>query len=315
MAQPASAVPRLIIEYRQFSKLVNTYLGSLVEAIRPATGRVHASFHQTGAATGRLSSSDPNLQNIPVRTDVGRQIRKAFVAESGHLLICADYSQIELRILAHLSQDPALIEAFARDLDIHTAVAAQVFDVDPAGVTDNQRAQAKVINFGIIYGISAYGLARRIEGLEVEAARELISDYRKRFAGIDRFLHQCVQQAMEEGFVTTMLGRRRRIPQIQSTNANTRSLGERLAINTVVQGSATADLIKLAMTNLHQRIGDEGLTMKMLLQIHDELVFESPQSEAEDHARIVKEVMESAMDLRVPLKVEVGMGPDWLSAK
>ena len=313
--QPASAVPRLIIEYRQFTKLVSTYLSSLIEAIRPATGRIHASFHQTGAATGRLSSSDPNLQNIPVRTDIGRQIREAFVAEPGHLLISADYSQIELRILAHLSEDSALTKAFKQDVDIHRAVAAQVFDVSPSNVTDNQRAQAKVINFGIIYGVSAYGLARRIEGLDVGTAKELIRDYRRQFTGIDRFLQQCVQQAMDDGYVTTMLGRRRRIPQIHSSNANTRALGERLAINTVIQGSATADLIKMAMTQLHLRIHKEGLAMKMLLQIHDELVFESPEAEAKSHARIVQQTMESAIKLQVPLKVDVGIGPNWLSAK
>ncbi|MBH06862.1 MAG: DNA polymerase I [Phycisphaeraceae bacterium] len=313
--QPASTVPRLIIEYRQFTKLVNTYLSSLVEAIRPATGRIHASFHQTGAATGRLSSSDPNLQNIPVRTDIGRQIREAFVAEPEHLLISADYSQIELRILAHLSEDSALTKAFKQDVDIHRAVAAQVFDVSSSNVTDNQRAQAKVINFGIIYGVSAYGLARRIEGLDVETAKELITDYRKRFTGIDRFLQKCVQQAMEDGHVTTMLGRRRRIPQIHSSNANTRALGERLAINTVIQGGATADLIKMAMTQLHLRIHKEGLAIKMLLQIHDELIFESPKAEAKPYARIVQQTMESAMKLRVPLKVDVGIGPNWLSAK
>ncbi len=311
------ALPRLVIEYRQLAKLVNTYLDNLRDSIDPKTGRVHASFNQTGAATGRLSSSGPNLQNIPIRTEVGRQIRRAFVADSGpppHVLISADYSQIELRILAHLSEDPGLIEAFENDQDIHTAVAAQVFGVDPEQVTTEQRGHAKTINFGIIYGVTAYGLARRIDNLNVAGAKVLITDYRNRFPGIDAFLGRCVGQATELGYVTTMLGRRRPIRQIQSNNANTRSLGERLAINTVVQGSA-ADLIKLAMVQLHQRINKEQLGMKLLLQIHDELVVECPANEADQAVGIVRSEMEQAMVLKVPLKVDVGVGPDWFGAK
>jgi DNA polymerase-1 len=309
-----AAIPGLIIEYRQLTKLVNTYLTALRGAIDEKTQRVHASFHQTGAATGRLSSSGPNLQNIPIRTDVGRQIRKAFVAAPDHLLISADYSQIELRILAHLSEDPALIEAFEQDMDIHTAVAAQVFNVEVGDVTTEQRGHAKTINFGIIYGITPYGLARRVEGMDIPGAKQLITDYRERFAGIDTFLYKCVQQAESQGYVTTILGRRREIEQIHSTNGQIRFLGERLAINSVVQGSA-ADLIKLAMVNLHRRIAREGLSMKILLQIHDELVCESPASEADAHARIMREEMEGAMKLRVPLKVDGGIGPDWYAVK
>lgn len=312
-----AAAPKLLIEYRQLTKLVNTYLDNLRSSIHPTSGRVHASFHQTGAATGRLSSSNPNLQNIPIRTDIGRQIRKAFLADPGppaHCLISADYSQIELRILAHLSEDSALIDAFQKDLDIHTAVAAQVFDRDPADITPAQRDRAKTINFGIIYGITAFGLARRVDSLNVAAAKQLIADYRQRFAGIDTFLAQCIQQATEEGYVTTMLGRRRPIRQIQATHANTRKLGERLAINTVVQGSA-ADLIKLAMVNLHRRIQHEHLPMKLLIQIHDELVFETPVDASHAAADIVRHEMEQAIQLKVPLKVDVGVGPDWFSAK
>ncbi len=309
-----AAVPKLIVEYRQLTKLVNTYLENLRDSIDKRDGRVHATFHQTGAATGRLSSSGPNLQNIPIRTEVGRQIRKAFVAEPGHALISADYSQIELRMLAHLSQDAALREAFISDQDIHAAVAARVFHVDPRDVTPEQRVHAKTINFGIIYGVTPYGLARRIEGLDLEGARTLIADYRQRFSGIDAFLKRCIDQALQDGFVTTILGRRREIPQITSRNPNTRNLGERLAINTVVQGSA-ADLIKLAMVNLHRRILREKLPLKLLLQIHDELVLEAPQTEAERCAAVVREEMENAMQLDVPLKVEVGIGPDWLNAK
>jgi len=250
-----------------------------------------------------------------VRTEVGRQIRSAFVAEPGHLLICADYSQIELRILAHLSEDPALIEAFERDMDIHTAVAAEVFSVAPEKVTADQRARAKVVNFGIIYGVTAYGLARRIEGLDERAAQALIKDYRARFAGIDRFLHRCVEQALDKGYVETILGRRRRIPQLNSRSTATRALGERLAINTVVQGSATGDLIKMAMVNIQRRIHRDQLPLKMLVQIHDELLFEAPAAAAEAQSKIVREEMEGAMALRVRLKVDVGIGPNWLDAK
>ena len=308
-------VPRLIVEYRQYTKLVSTYLDNLRHSIDADDGRIHASYSQLGAATGRLSSGGPNLQNIPVRTDVGRQIRKAFIAGPGHVLICADYSQIELRILAHLSEDRALIEAFENDVDIHTAVAAQVFGVELDQVTGPQRDHAKVINFGIIYGVTPYGLARRIEGLDVESAKKLIKDYRAQFPGIDKFLHQCVDHALEHGYVQTILGRRRQIPQLNSGNAQTRALGERLAINTVVQGSATGDLIKAAMVNLYRRIYDEGLAMRMLVQVHDELLIEAPADQAVAQAAIVRQVMETAMPLRVPLKVEVGIGPDWLGAK
>jgi len=307
-------VPRLIGEYRQLAKLVGTYLGALGESVRPATGRIHASFHQAGTATGRLSSSGPNLQNVPVRTDIGRQVRKAFVAEPGCLLISADYSQIELRILAHLSRDPALTAAFEADQDIHAAVAAQVFGVPLEAVTKEQRGYAKVINFGIIYGVTPWGLARRIESLDVDGARKLIADYRRRFAGIDQFLAKCIQQAATLGYVTTMLGRRRSIPQIKSRNPSTRALGERLAINSVVQGSA-AELMKLAMVNLHHRIERENLPMKVLLLIHDELVVEAPQTDAPRMADIVGQEMRDAMSLRVPLKVEAAMGPTWFAAK
>ncbi len=307
-------VPRLMIEYRQLTKLVGTYLDSLREAIHPPTGRVHASFHQTGAATGRLSSSDPNLQNIPVRTEIGRRIRKAFIAEPDQLLIGADYSQIELRVLAHLSRDEALCDAFDRDMDIHTAVAARVFGIKPEEVSREQRDHAKTINFGIIYGITPYGLARRVEGMSVEDARAMIAEYKRGYPGIDAFMRKCVEHADAHGYVTTILGRRRAITQIKSSNAQTRALGERLAINSVVQGSA-ADLIKKAMVSLHRTIDAQHLPLRILLQIHDELILETPEKEAESMAAIVKREMEQAMTLRVPLKVEVGMGRNWLEAK
>ena len=311
---PRTAVPRLIIEYRQLAKLISTYLGNLRGAIRPESGRIHSTFHQLVTATGRLASHNPNLQNIPVRSDVGRQIRKAFKACPGESLICADYSQVELRILAHCSGDEALIEAFEQGQDIHTAVAAQVFGVEPEQVTREQRNNAKTINFGIIYGVTPFGLARRIEGLDIPAATKLIADYKARFPGIDRFLHQCVQRALEDGFVTTLMGRRRYIPEITAPNRSHRALGERLAINSVIQGSA-ADLIKIAMVRVHERIDRDKLPMRLLLHIHDELVLESPADCAESNARIVCDEMEGAMKLRIPLVAECGVGPDWLSAK
>lgn len=309
-----ASVPTMVGEYRQLTKLVNTYLDNLRDSVDAQTGRVHATFLQTGAATGRLSSNNPNLQNIPIRTDVGRQIRSAFVAEKGHVLMSADYSQVELRMLAHLSEDTALLDAFDKDMDIHTAVAASVFNTDPAHVTADQRGQAKTINFGIIYGISAFGLARRVGNLDRKSAGDLIADYRHRFPGIDAFLMSCIEQATLTGYVTTILGRRRPIPQIQSSNQNTRNLGERLAINTVVQGSA-ADLIKIAMVNLHRRIQREQLPMKLLLQIHDELVLETDHASADAMSQIVRHEMQTALALKTPLKVDIGIGPTWLAAK
>eukprot|EP00752_Nemacystus_decipiens_P013617 g12075.t1 len=316
--EAARKIPGAMIEYRMLTKLVGTYLVALKEAIAdPASGgdgRVHARFNQTGAATGRLSSSDPNLQNIPIRTEVGRNIRKAFVAEDGHKLIAADYSQIELRVLAHLSEDEALINAFNEGQDIHRAVAAQVFSVDPEDVDSEQRGRAKVINFGIIYGITAFGLARRIDGLDNKSAAELIDDYKARFPGIDTFLNTCIEKAKADGYVQTILGRRRAIPGIDDRNGQVRALAERLAINSVVQGSA-ADLIKVAMVNLQSRIERETLPCKLLLQIHDELVIEAPADQADAMAEVLVSEMRSAMQLKVPLDVEAGIGGDWFGAK
>ncbi|MFA7237194.1 MAG: DNA polymerase I [Phycisphaeraceae bacterium] len=319
-AGDGAAVAERVLEYRQLTKLVGTYLGALKDAI-DADGRIHASFNQTVAATGRLSSSDPNLQNIPIRTDLGRQIRKAFVAPPGppeSVLLSADYSQIELRLLAHLSQDPALIEAFENDQDIHRAVAAEVFGVPLDQVTGEQRSAAKMVNFGIVYGITPYGLARRLSpgagSEEIERAKQIITDYKNRYPKIDRFLARCVEEAETKGYVETIMKRRRPIPQISSRHYNVKSLGERMAINTVVQGSA-ADLIKLAMVKLHRRIIDERLPMKMLLQIHDELVFETPADKAEQMAAIVRSEMTDAMKLSVPLKVDVHWAGNWFEAK
>ena len=311
---PKTSVPRLIIEYRQFRKLQSTYLAQLQSAVDPKTERIHTHLYQLTTATGRLKSDRPNLQNIPVRTEIGRQLRRAFTAPEGHKLICADYSQIELRILAHFSEDESLIETFTQDLDIHTAVASQVFEVPTALVTRELRDKAKTINFGIIYGVSPTGLSRRIKGMTVKEASALIDDYKTRFPGIDRFLQECVQQASDHGYVSTLTGRRRAIPEIYATNRSRRSLGERLAINTVVQGSA-ADLMKAAMVRVQHRIDRDRLRLKMLLQIHDELVLEIPEALAEEHAEIVCEEMENAMSLRVPLRTEAGIGDNWMVAK
>jgi DNA polymerase-1 len=308
-------IPKLILEYRQLSKLVSTYLVALKEEINPRTGRVHTSFNQTVAATGRLASSDPNLQNIPIRTDVGREIRKAFVAPQGCKLITADYSQIELRLLAHLARDPALTEAFHKGEDIHTAVAAQIHGVPLEKVTKDQRSGAKMVNFGIVYGITAYGLARRLN-IENDAAAEIIAGYKKRFAGITTFLEECVAQAKRFGYVETILKRRRPIPDIESTNPQRRAFAERTAINSVVQGSA-ADLIKLAMVDIQREI-DEARSpkgLKMLLQIHDELVFECPEAQVEQAKALVVAKMEGAMTLSVPLKVDANAGSNWFEGK
>jgi DNA polymerase-1 len=308
-------LPGQIVAYRQLTKLVGTYLVALKDAILPSTGRVHAHFHQTVAATGRLSSSDPNLQNIPIRTDVGRDIRKAFVAPPGHRLIAADYSQIELRMLAHLSGDPALVEAFRQGMDIHTAVAAEVFGVAPDAVTSEMRTTAKMVNFGIVYGITAFGLARRLGGgTSRQRAQQIIDDYRARFARIGAFLAACVEKAKRDGYVETILGRRRATPQIHSPQPQERAFGERIAINTVVQGSA-ADLIKVAMVRLHRELPLVAPRAKMLLQIHDELVFEAPDEDVDRVRDLVVAAMEHALEpaitLAVPLKVEVGVGRSW----
>jgi len=317
-------VPELILEYRQLSKLVSTYLVALKEAIDPQTGRIHASFNQTVAATGRLSSSDPNLQNIPIRTDVGREIRRAFGAPEGRTLITADYSQIELRLLAHLSRDPALIEAFRRGDDIHAAVAAEIHGVGVDEVTREQRSGAKMVNFGIVYGITPFGLARRL-GVSNTEATEIIDGYKKRFAGITTFLAECVEQARLRGYVETMLKRRRPIPDIESNQPSRRSLAERMAINSVVQGSA-ADLIKIAMVDLYTRLSPwaadrrggappEMEGVRMLIQIHDELVFEAPEESAEAARALIVERMEAAMTLDVPLVVDSSIAANWYDGK
>ncbi len=314
-------VPRLILEYRGMMKLKNTYLDNLAHDVNHKTGRIHGSFNQTGAATGRLSMSDPNLQNIPIRTDEGRRIRLAFVPGDlvNNVLLTADYSQIELRVLTHFTQEPALLRAFEADEDIHRAVASEVFSTPLADVTREQRNSAKTINFGIIYGVSAYGLARRIEGLTMQSAAELIASYNRRFPRIHEFLAQCVKHAQDHGHVQTILGRRRSLPDINSAIIAMRNASERMAINSVVQGSA-ADLIKIAMLNVYRELKNPANkhSSKLLLQVHDELVFETPESAAEAESKMVRDQMIRAGDmlkLKVPLKVEVGWGKNWQEVK
>ena len=307
-------LPRILLEYRELTKLLGTYLQPLPSLVSERTGRLHASFHQTGAATGRLSSSDPNIQNIPVRSEAGREIRRAFRAGNDDaLLLTADYSQVELRMLAHFSEDAELMRAFRDGLDIHAYVAAQVYGVPLEEVDAEQRRVAKTVNFGIVYGQTAYGLARTLR-IPTGDAAAFIEAYKERYSGLDRFLQTCVAQAEEHGYVATLLGRRRPVPQVRSRNRNLRALGERLAINTVIQGSA-ADLIKVAMIRLHERFRQDGTGARLLIQVHDELVVETPERMAQSvRATVVREMTE-ALPLKVPLRVDVGVARTWLEGK
>jgi DNA polymerase I len=302
-------VPRLVLEYRQLTKLKSTYVDALPALIRSQSGRVHTTFGQTGTATGRLSSTNPNLQNIPIRTELGREIRAAFIAEPGHVLLAADYSQIELRLLAHYSKDKLLVEAFRRGDDIHTLTASQVFGVPPLMVTPDHRRQAKVVNFGIVYGLSAFGLSQNL-GIEPGEARKFIDAYFEKYAGVRAFIDATLEQTRRDQKVRTLFGRTRPIPDINSKNATQRGFAERTAVNTPLQGTA-ADLIKLAMIRIDKEIRKRGLTSRMTLQVHDELVFEVPESEVEAMKPLVREHMEKAYALAVPLLVEIGVGPNW----
>ncbi len=303
-------IPELL-EYRQLSKLKSTYVDALPALVVPETGRIHTNFHQAVTATGRLSSSDPNLQNIPIRSEEGGKIRRAFIpGEEGWSFLSADYSQIELRVLAHLSGDPALIAAFQNQEDIHRRTAAEIFGLDPVDVTSQQRSAAKAINFGIVYGISSFGLARGT-GISRTEAQEYIDRYFQRYSKVKEYLDSTVAEARKQGYVTTILGRRRYLPEINSRNWTRRQFAERMAMNTPVQGSA-ADLIKLAMLAVEQRIKQEGLRARMLLQVHDELLFEYPDAERDTLAAAVKEEMEGVLQLAVPLLVEITTGDSWL---
>lgn len=304
----------LLLEYRELQKLRGTYVEALPRECSRRTGRIHTSYHQTGTVTGRLSSSEPNLQNIPVRTAAGRQIRRALVARSAEeVLISADYSQIELRVLAHFCEDEALIRAFVEDQDIHAFVAAEINGVPLADVTKDMRSRAKAVNFGIIYGQTAFGLAQTT-GMMRGEAQAFIDAYFARYPRIHEFIDRCVAEARRDGAVRTILGRRRPIADINSRNSNARAQAERFAVNTVIQGSA-ADLIKIAMIRLHERIRLERLPLRMLLQVHDELVCEGPQAQAPELAAVMRSEMSGALQLRVPLKVDVAWAANWLDAK
>jgi DNA polymerase-1 len=301
--------PRLVLEYRQLTKLKSTYVDALPALLNPATGRLHTTFGQTGTATGRLFSANPNLQNIPIRTELGREIRAAFTVEDGHVLLAADYSQIELRLLAHFSKDPLLVEAYRRGDDIHTLTASQVFGVPPLMVTADHRRQAKVVNFGIVYGLSPFGLSQNL-GIETGEAKKFIDAYFEKYKGVRKFIDATLDEARHEQRVKTLFGRVRPIPDINSKNANLRGFAERTAVNTPLQGTA-ADLIKLAMIRIDRELVDRGLKSKMTLQVHDELVFEVPESEIDQMRSLVREEMEQVHALAVPLLVEIGVGPNW----
>jgi DNA polymerase-1 len=305
-------LPELILRYRTLAKLKSTYTDALMDLVHPETGRIHTSYNQTVTATGRLSSSTPNLQNIPIRTDEGMEIRRAFVPRKGWTLVSADYSQIELRILAHYAEDEILIKAFRDDEDIHTRTATEVFQVFPAFVTSELRRQAKVINFGIIYGMSPYGLSKEL-GISRKMAQTYIHNYFAMYKGVKGFIDRTIKDAGETKKTSTLLGRIRLLPDINSTNKTVREFAERTAINTPIQGTA-ADLIKLAMINVDAALRERGLEAAMLLSVHDEIVFEVPPEELDIVKNLVKEVMEGIWDLKVPLKVNVVAGSNWAEA-
>jgi DNA polymerase-1 len=305
-------IPALVLKHRTLTKLKSTYADALIDLVHPETGRIHTSYNQTVTATGRLSSSDPNLQNIPIRTEEGMEIRRAFVPRKGWRLVSADYSQVELRILAHYSDDQILIQAFLRDEDIHTRTASEVFQVSPSAITSELRRQAKAINFGIIYGMSAFGLSKQL-GLSHKMAKTYIDNYFTRYQGVRRFIDQILAEAHRLKQTTTLLGRIRLLPDISSANNNVRQAAERTAVNTPIQGSA-ADLIKLAMINIDSAFRDKKLKSAMLLSVHDELVFEVPSEELDTVTHLVKEIMEGIWDLKVPLKVNVAVGKNWAEA-
>jgi DNA polymerase-1 len=302
-------IARMVLDYRQLTKLKSTYVDTLPALINPSTGRLHTTFGQTGTATGRLSSANPNLQNIPIRTELGRGIRAAFIAEPGHVLLTADYSQIELRLLAHFSRDPLLVEAYRRGDDIHTLTASQVFGVPPLMVTPDHRRQAKVVNFGIVYGLSPFGLSQNL-GIEPAEAKQFIANYFEQYKGVRAFIDKTLEEARRDLKVKTLHGRIRPIPDINSKNANQRGFAERTAVNTPLQGTA-ADLIKVAMIRIDAALQERELKSRMTLQVHDELVFEVPEKEVDKMQSLVREQMEKVHALAVPLLVEMCVGPNW----
>ncbi len=311
--RPKHPLPGLILDYRLIKKLQSTYIDAFPALVQPETGRVHSSFNQTVAATGRLSSSHPNFQNIPIRTELGREIRKAFRAqEPGWGIFSADYSQIELRVMAHLAGETALIEAFRADRDIHTLTASIVFSVPPDEVTADQRRTAKVVNFGIMYGAGPFRMAQELD-ITIQEGRELINRYFNTYPGIRLFVDRLLHQARQDGYVSTLLGRRRNVPGLMSKNQRLRMADERMAVNAPIQGTA-AELIKIAMIKIHHRLKADGFRAKMILQVHDELLFETPEEELERLRTMVVREMETALELSVPLKVDTGYGPTWYEA-
>jgi len=302
----------LVLRYRTLSKLKSTYLDALVKMVDPSTGRLHTSYNQTVTATGRLSSSNPNLQNIPIRGKEGREIRKGFVAADGRYLVSADYSQVELRVFAHYSGDVAFIEAFRHEEDIHTRTASEILGVERQDVTSEMRRIAKAINFGIIYGMGPRKLSDEL-GIDYGTARNYIETYYERYRGVVRYKEEMIETARKEGFVTTLFNRRRYLPDIRHNNRVMRAEAERMAVNTPIQGTA-ADLIKKAMINIHGRLAADGFRSKMLLQVHDELVFEVPEEELDSVCTIVKQEMEGVYPLKVPLKVDINRGKNWAEA-
>ena len=300
-------------QWRELSKLKSTYLDALPELIDPETRRLHTTFSQVAAITGRLSSTNPNLQNVPIRTELGREIRACFVADEGTKLVSADYSQVELRVLAHIAGEDVLKEIFRRGDDVHAATAAEMFGLPLGTVDPGIRSKAKMINFGIVYGLSAFGLADRLQ-IPQEEAQEFIDRYLARFPAVQKFITDTITQATNDGYVKTLFGRTRRIPELRARNRQTRQLGERLAVNTVIQGTA-ADIIKVAMVRARHVLHKEGLETRLVLQIHDELLYEAPDSELERASEIVKREMEGAFELDPPLLVEVGVGENWMKAK
>ncbi len=302
-----------IERWRELTKLKNTYLDALPDYVNPATGRIHTSFSQVRAATGRLSSTNPNLQNIPVRTELGRPVRGCFVAEPGMHLLSCDYNQVELRVLAHVAEETALREIFASGLDVHSATAAEIVGADPDAISAAERSKAKMVNYGIAYGLSAFGLAERLQIGRNQAA-SFIDAYFERFPAVKQFIDATIEQARQQGYVTTLLGRRRRIPELQSSRSQIRSQGERLAVNTVIQGTA-ADIIKLAMIRCHRALAEGGFKTRLILQIHDELLFECSPEELEAATELARREMTTAYPLDPPLLIDCGSGPDWLSAK
>ena len=301
-----------ILEYRKLTKLKSTYVDGLLKVVGE-DGRIHTSFQQTETRTGRISSIEPNMQNIPVRTEIGSNLRKFFRAGDGEMLVDADYSQIELRVLAHIAQDKNMIDAFLHGADIHTATASQVFNLPPLYVTPLMRSRAKAVNFGIVYGIGAFSLSQDI-GVSVAEADKYIKDYLRTYSGVKQYMEDTIAFGKEHGYVQTLFGRRRYLPELTASNHNLKAFGERVAMNTPIQGTA-ADIIKIAMVRVHRRLAAEGMKSRLVLQIHDELIVESPVEENEKAAAILREEMEGAVQLSVPMSVEAKVGKTWFEAK